>query len=48
MVFDVFGPVANPYAAVRPSVDEPSRYVQRVLYASNAPSKQRTGKRRKR
>jgi len=48
MVFDVFGPVANPYVAVRPSVDEPSRYVQRVLYAAHAPSKQRMRKRRKR
>ena len=48
MVFDVFGPVGNPYVAVRPSVDEPSRYVQRVLYATHAPSKQRMRKRRKR
>ena len=48
MVFDVFGPVANPYVAVRPRVDEPSHYVQRVLYAVHAPSKQRMRKRRKR
>lgn len=46
MVFDVFGPVANPYVAVRPSVDEPSRYVQHVLYA--APSKAGREKRRRR
>lgn len=46
MIFDVFGPVANPYVGVRPSVDEPSGYVQRVLYA--APSKQRMEKRRRR
>jgi RNA-binding protein len=48
MVFDVFGPIANPYVAVRPSVEEPSHYVQHVLYAANAPSKQRMGKRRRR
>jgi rRNA processing protein Gar1 len=48
MVSDVFGPVANPYVAVRPSVEEPSNYVQHVLYAANAPSKQRMRKRRKR
>jgi len=45
-VFDVFGPVSNPYVAVRPSVDEPSRYVQRVLYG--APSRPRIEKRRRR
>lgn len=46
MVFDVFGPVSNPYVAVRPRVDEPSRFVQRVLYA--APSEKRIMKRRRR
>ena len=46
MVFDVFGPVTNPYVAVRPSVDEPNLYVQRVLYA--VPSKPRMEKRRRR
>jgi len=45
-VFDVFGPVSNPYVAVRPSVDEPSRFVQRVLYAT--PSEKRIMKRRNR
>lgn len=45
-VFDVFGPVSNPYVAVRPSVDEPSRFVQHVLYA--APSEKRIMKRRRR
>ena len=32
-VFDVFGPVSSPYVAVRPSVEEPSRLVDHVLYA---------------
>jgi RNA-binding protein len=32
-VFDVFGPVASPYVAVRPSVEEPSLFVNRVLYS---------------
>jgi len=45
-VFDVFGPVSNPYVAVRPSVDDSTRFVQRVLYAS--PSKHGIRKRRRR
>jgi len=32
-IFDVFGPVASPYIAVRPSVEEPSRFVDHVIYA---------------
>lgn len=32
-VFDVFGPVSSPYVAVKPSVEEPSLYVDHVLYA---------------
>ncbi len=31
-VFDVFGPVSSPYVAVKPSVEEPQRFVNRVLY----------------
>lgn len=46
MVFDIFGPVSNPYVAVRPRVDEPSRFVQHILYA--APSEKRIMKRRRR
>jgi RNA-binding protein len=46
MVFDVFGPVSNPYVAVRPSVDDARRFVERVLYA--APSKHGMRKRRRR
>lgn len=45
-VFDVFGPVSSPYVAVRPSVEEPDRFIQRVLYAIPS-SKQRWEKRRR-
>jgi len=45
-IFDVFGPVSSPYVAVRPSVEEPSRFVDRVLYAV-PPFKLRREKRRR-
>ncbi len=48
MVFDIFGPAASPYVAVRPSVDDPSSYVQRVLYAAQTPSRTRMKERRRR
>ncbi len=32
-VFDVFGPVCSPYVAVKSSVGDPHRFVNRVLYA---------------
>ena len=32
VVSDVFGPVAAPYVAVRPLIDEPSRLVGKALY----------------
>jgi len=44
VVFDVFGPISSPYAAVRPSVEEPNRFIEHVLYAF--PSKPRREKRR--
>jgi RNA-binding protein len=31
-VFDIFGPIKNPYIAIEPSVNDPDRYVDRVLY----------------
>jgi len=42
-VFDVFGPVSTPYVAVRPSVENPSRFIKHVLYAvpSSKPSRER-------
>jgi len=33
-IFDVFGPVSSPYVAVRPNVEEPDRFIERVLYAA--------------
>ncbi|MGQ9461069.1 MAG: Gar1/Naf1 family protein [Candidatus Bathyarchaeaceae archaeon] len=36
-VFDVFGPTSSPYVAVKPSVKDPQRFVNSVLYA--VPSK---------
>jgi rRNA processing protein Gar1 len=47
-VTDVFGPLANPYVAIRPSIDQPNSYVQHVLYAAQAPSKTRPKERRRR
>jgi RNA-binding protein len=32
VVFDVFGPVASPYVVVECGVEEPGRFVDRVLY----------------
>lgn len=31
-VFDVFGPVSSPYAAVKPSILEPQRLIENTLY----------------
>jgi len=31
-VFDVFGPVSSPYVSVKPSVKDPERFVDHVLY----------------
>lgn len=44
-VFDVFGPVSSPYVAVKPSVEEPKRFVNHVLYVF--PSLKRKWKKRK-
>lgn len=44
-VFDVFGPVSSPYVAVKPSVEAPQRFVNRVLYVF--PSLKRKRKKRK-
>jgi len=30
--YDVFGPVANPYLSIKPSVKNPEKYVGHVLY----------------
>ena len=31
-VFDLFGPVSNPYLAVRPSVGQPEQYLGHALF----------------
>ena len=31
-VFDLFGPVSNPFVAVRPEIDEPERYIGEPLF----------------
>lgn len=38
-VFDVFGPVSSPYVAVKPGVEEPQRFVNRVLYVFPSPTR---------
>jgi RNA-binding protein len=41
-VFDVFGPVSSPYAAVRPTIQKPGKLINKVLYV--VPSKRNMGK----
>lgn len=31
-IFDIFGPVKNPYVSVKPIIDELERYVGRPIY----------------
>jgi len=31
-LFDIFGPVSNPFAAVKPEIDEPGRYVGELIF----------------
>jgi RNA-binding protein len=31
-IFDLFGPVSAPYVAIRPTINEPSKLANRVLY----------------
>jgi RNA-binding protein len=45
-VFDILGPVSSPYVAVRPSVENPSRFINHVLYA--VPSSKLRREKRKR
>jgi len=46
-VFDVFGPISSPYVAVRPSVEELSRFVDHVLYAIPSAFKSKKAKRKR-
>jgi RNA-binding protein len=41
-VFDIFGPVSSPYAAIRPSARDPEKLVGKKLYV--IPSKRRKEK----
>jgi len=31
-IFDIFGPVTNPYISIKPSISNPERYIGRTLY----------------
>jgi len=43
-VFDIFGPVAAPYVAVKPQGKEPGYWINRILYfPSSSKSKTRKG-----
>jgi RNA-binding protein len=44
-VFDLFGPVQAPYVAVRPTVKEPSKLADKILYV--LPSSRRKERTRK-
>ena len=46
IVFDVFGPTASPYVAVKPKIQSPEKFVNQVLYV--VPSRVRINKRKKR
>jgi RNA-binding protein len=41
-VFDIFGPVSSPYAAIRPAIHDPEKLVNKKLYV--VPSKRRKEK----
>jgi len=32
-VFDIFGPIKDPYVSIDPSVKDPDQYIGRVLYS---------------
>lgn len=42
-VFDVFGPVKNPYISVRPNVRDPNNYVGQLLYVEEGLERRRSG-----
>ncbi len=44
-VFDVFGPVSSPYVAVKPKVEKPQRFVNRILYVFPSPKRRRKKRR---
>jgi len=46
-VFDVFGPTSSPYVTVKPSVREPHRFVNSVLYSLPSKSRRKERKRKR-
>ena len=42
-VFDVFGPVENPYISVKPNVRDPNNYVGQLLYVDGGLEGRRSG-----
>jgi RNA-binding protein len=47
-VLDVFGPVSKPYAAVKPSIENPASLVNQNLYVVPSAKNHRERKRRRR
>ncbi|MDI3474326.1 MAG: RNA-binding protein [Thermococcaceae archaeon] len=43
LVKDVFGPIDAPYVAVKPRIQDPSRYVGEVLYVAKRQKKDNRG-----
>jgi len=35
LIFDIFGPINNPYVSIKPTVNNPEQYVGRFLYIMN-------------
>lgn len=35
LVFDIFGPINNPYVSIKPTVNNPEQYVGCFLYTMN-------------
>ncbi|MHA2408332.1 MAG: H/ACA ribonucleoprotein complex subunit GAR1 [Candidatus Ranarchaeia archaeon] len=34
-IYDVFGPVSNPYVSIKPTIKNPEKFVGRILYLMN-------------
>lgn len=47
VVLDILGPVSSPYITVRPSVEEPDRFVEHVLYSASSRGRRRVERRRR-
>jgi rRNA processing protein Gar1 len=42
-VFDVFGPVENPYISVKPNIRDPKNYVGQLIYVDEGLERRRSG-----